>query len=257
MKFSAIVAASLFLMGCSKQVIQTDEPQLARSSTQSRAAASTIQFSGRTWNVKSGTSKMGPGPNYWDASSVWVDANGWLHLKIHKNPANGRWYCAEVYSQEVFGNGIYQFWVEGRIDQMDRNIVLGLFNYSGNDGFDEMDIEFATWGRKNANNLNYTVWPATTGFSNFSYSKKITLGSSYTTQRFTRTTNSVSFQTLGGFYNDNSNQIAAATCTSPPSSISTVAMPVHINLWLFSGMKPSNNKDLELVIRQFSFTPLP
>jgi hypothetical protein len=230
-----VLASSLFLIGCTKQTLQTaDTDQISRASTQSKAAATTIQFSGYTWNVKSATGQMGPGPNYWNGSNVWVDANGWLHLKIRKESAK-KWSCAELSTQQLFGNGIYQFWVEGRIDQLDRNVVLGLFNYSGNDGFDEMDIEFASWGSKTANNLNYTVWPATTGFSNFHYSKKISLTGPNTTQRFTRTNNSVYFQSMAGFTNDDNGQFATANCTAPPSSVSTLAMPVHINLWLFRG----------------------
>ena len=70
------------------------------------------------------------------------------------------WLCPEVTSLEKFGFGTYQFVVEGAIDHFDKNIVLGLFNYSGNDGYDEMDIEIARWGNSSYPNLNYTIWPA-------------------------------------------------------------------------------------------------
>jgi len=42
--------------------------------------AQAIEFSGYTWEVRSGTG--GPGPNTFVASNVLVDANGYLHLKI-------------------------------------------------------------------------------------------------------------------------------------------------------------------------------
>jgi len=58
---------------------------------------------------------------------------------------------------------------------MDKNVVLGLFNYSGNDGFDEMDIEWARWGNENYPNCNFTVWPAKEGFTNFSKTEEISL----------------------------------------------------------------------------------
>jgi hypothetical protein len=56
----------------------------------------TIQFSGALWYVKSHSTPVGPGPNYFSDSpcNVWVDAQGRLHLKITRE--EGRWLCAEV-----------------------------------------------------------------------------------------------------------------------------------------------------------------
>jgi len=133
--------------------------------------------------------------------------------------------------------------------------VLGLFNYSGNDGYDEMDIEFARWGNSAWPNLNYTVWPAKSGYSDWNYTKNFTLtGGTYTTQRFTRSASSVVFKSLNGFYDDDTNLYATATCTSPTWSISTLNMPVHMNLWLFDGNAPSDGKEVEIVIHNFKYT---
>lgn len=243
------VIATLSL-SCSKQAAQN----ISATSAVNNETATTIQFSGYTWNVKNG-SHIGPGPNNWSRNNVWVDSNGFLHLKISKDSATGKWYCAEVSTQQTFGFGRWQFWVEGRIDKMDKNVVLGLFNYSGNDGFDEMDIEWARWGNDTYPNCNYTVWPAETGFENFSYVQEVSLSGKNTTQRFTRTSNSVTFQSLQGFRDNNANQFATATCTDPPNSISTLAMPAYINLWLFKGHAPSNGKEVEIIIHKFSYTP--
>jgi hypothetical protein len=106
----------------------------------------TISFSGYQWAVRNTTGKQGPGPNFFNDSSVSVDDKGYLHLWIRKNAATGRWECAEITSKLSFEYGTYLFVVEGVIDKFDKNIVLGLFNYSGNDGLDEMDIEIARWG---------------------------------------------------------------------------------------------------------------
>ena len=237
-------------IGCTKKVAQN----VSTSSSANNATAATIQFSGYTWNVKNGVG-LGPGPNNWSSNNVWVDASGFLHLRISKDPITGKWNCAEVSTQQTFGFGKWQFWVEGRIDQMDKNVVLGLFNYSGNDGFDEMDIEWARWGNRRYPNCNYTVWPAQQGFKNFSYTKEVALSGPNTTQRFMRTSTSVLFQSLQGFVDDNSNQLATATCTNPPNSISMLAMPAFINLWLFQGRAPSDRKTVEIIIHKFSYTP--
>jgi hypothetical protein len=247
----AIVALAT---GCKKNSA-TDEafsPTPQSESTPHARAATTIQFSGYTWNVRNSTG--GPGPNTFSSNNAWVDASGRLHLKITKNAATGQWSCAEIYSTQNFGIGTYQWQVEGAIDKFDRNIVLGLFNYSGRNEYDEMDIEFARWGNNAWPNLNYTVWPAASGYSTWSHTKNFTLSGTYTTQRFTRSLNSVVFKSMGGFYNDDTNLFETATCTSPASSISTSAMPVHMNLWLYGGNAPSDGNEVEVIIHNFKFT---
>lgn len=240
------------LLSCSKQEVL--KVPLDTSGQEENKVAATIQFSGYTWNVKNGN-HLGPGPNRWSKNNVWVDSLGHLHLKITKDVTTGKWYCAEVSTQQTFGMGRWQFWVEGRIDKLDKNVVLGLFNYSGNDGFDEMDIEWARWGNGNNPNCNFTVWPAENGFNNFSFSKEISLHGKRSTQRFTRTDSSVFFQYLRGFTNHNQQTYASATCKMPPYSISNLNMPAYINLWLFQGKAPSNEKEVEVVIHKFTYKP--
>jgi hypothetical protein len=251
----AIVA---IIASCKKNVSTVNDASAGTHQTNNAnvRAATTVQFSGYTWTIRNtGSSSEGPGPNIFSGSNAWVDSNGWLHLKISKNTSTGKWNCAEIYSNQSFGYGTYQWQVDGPIGSLDKNIVLGLFNYSGNDGFDEMDIEFARWGNSAWPNLNYTVWPAQSGFSDWNYTKDFTLtGGTYTTHRFTRSASSVVFKSLNGFYNDDTNLFATATCTSPAWSISTLNMPVHMNLWLFNGNAPSDGKEVEIVIHNFKFT---
>lgn len=110
------------------------------------AQARTLKFSGYEWEVRS-AGLQGPGPNRWDPENVSVDSKGQLHLKITK--VADEWRCAELTLKKRLGFGRYQFQVIGRIDQLDRNIVLGLFNYPtpdvGKEGTNEIDIEFARW----------------------------------------------------------------------------------------------------------------
>src|SRR6478672_3589613 len=56
------------------------------------ASAATLQFSGYTWEVRSG--EGGPGPCHWSAANAFVDAAGQLHLKLSQE--DGVWSCAEV-----------------------------------------------------------------------------------------------------------------------------------------------------------------
>jgi hypothetical protein len=253
-KFSLWVLL-LLMVSCLEESDSLQKQSTAPSVNTVARAATTLQFSGYTWNIKnSAGAQWGPGPNYWNGANVWVDANGWLHLKITKN-ANGTWNCAEVSTVQKFGYGTYQWKVEGPVNSLDKNVVLGLFNYSGNDGYDEMDVEFARWGNVNNPILNYTIYPATVGKPTFHEALNFSMSGTYTTHRFKRTSSSVVYKSLHGHVDNDANLFATTTCSSPPYSISKLSMPVYMNLWLFQGMAPSNGTSIEIVIHEFKFIP--
>ena len=250
---SYLVTLAILTASCA---VKINSHNVSKDST-AKTFAKTISFSGYTWKITTSKSTQGPGPNYWNSNNAWVDDNGWLHLKITKNPLTHRWECAEVSSQKKFGYGTYQWQVEGRIDSLDKNVVVGLFNYSGNNGHDEMDIEFARWGNAAWPNLNYTLWPAAEDTAVSSYTNKISMKqNNYSTQQFIRTADTVFFKSFYGFRFNDQDLFGAKTFSVPSASISTLDMPVMMNLWLFKGLPPSNDKEVEIVIRSFKFSPL-
>lgn len=216
----------------------------------------TVIFSNEAWLVKGSVEKTGPGPNYWDSKNVRVDNTGGLHLRINRDSLTGHWRCAEIISLKLFGYGTYEFSIANGANILDKNVVLGLFNYSGNDGFDEMDIEVARWDFNNHPNLYYSVWPAYnsngTKWTNASFFDP---PSTYTIHRFTRTPHIVMFQSLG--LSDSGTIIQNFSQSDYDSaSISRVPMSVHINLWLYRGNAPTTGNDVEIVIRSFKYFPL-
>ena len=220
--------------------------------------AGTISFSGYTWVVRS-SGKGGPGPNYWDPDNVSVDADGCLHLKLTKR--NDRWYCSEVYTEKRLGFGRYEFSIVGRVDKIDKNVVVGLFNYPtsdvGPDATHEIDIEFAQWGNASAPVGNYTVWPATNTLRQASKPFSFALNGDSSTQSFTWSATNVFFQSQQG-HDDAKSRPFASWLYQPPNpatGISQKPMPVHINLWCFKGQPPSDGQQVELIIRGFKFTP--
>ncbi len=223
------------------------------------ALSQTLKFSGYEWQVKSGES-LGPGPNAWNPANVWVDKKGWLHLKISHH--DDKWDCAEVQMTKSLGFGTYQFQVIGRIDQLDRNVVLGLFNYPtrdiGPDGTNEIDIEFAHWGLADAPIGNYTIWPAKEGVKETSQTFRFMLNGEATTQRFTWDSKSILLQSLHGHRNDNKEEFGHWLFQPEDyqDRIPQHPIPVLINLWLFRGNAPTDGKEVELVLRSFKFTPL-
>jgi len=171
--------------------------------------AKSLTFAGRSWTVRpTGDGSPGPRnyPNHWSDNNAWVDASGQLHLKISKK--GGKWYCAEVCSDDELGFGRYEWYVTGRIDELDRNVVLGLFPYMGPAGRNEIDIETAAWGKVNGTRGNFTVWPAKGGLPKSSKRFSFSLNGDQTTHRLNWQRVSVFFQMLQGHRTDNDNEIA-------------------------------------------------
>lgn len=226
--------------------------------TYASATTNTIDFSGYSWIVKVGTG-MGPGPNSWSDKNVWVDSKGYMHLKLSYDAATAKWICAGVTSVKSFGHGTYQWKVQGPVSSLDKNVVVGLFHYAGPDGFNEMDVEFAKWNVDTNPNVNYSVYPATNSkIAAQHYTAKWTqTDGTASTHRYTWTAGSVTFKSMNGFYEDDTNLFASNVFTPPTTSIPTIDMPIKMNLWCFRGLAPANGQSVEVIIREFKFTAAP
>ncbi len=245
----------------STEVTTKSSPVPTEKQPPSARGERTIQFSGYEWVVRDNGSELsGPGPNQWDGNNVWVDKSGDLHLKL--THVEDGWHSAEVTMTQRLGFGMYQFQVIGPIDQLDPNIVLGLFNYPteevGPDGTNEIDIEFAHWGDPNTPIGNFTIWPSITGIEQTSNSFPIKLNGTYTTHRFLWESQRIFFQSLHGHTDDNENEFTnwLYQPNEPSIHISQQPMPVHINLWLFQGQPPIDGNEVEIIIHNFTFKPI-
>ena len=219
-----------------------------------------IGFSGYDWWVKasSGTNQLGPGPNYFSDSTnnVWTDAQGWLHLRI-TNRSN-QWQCAEIVSARTFGYGSYRFELGSRVDDLDTNVVLGLFTWSDDPVYAdrEMDVECSRGFAADANNAQFTVQPYNLSGHYSRY--QVPAGLADTTHLFTWQSNSVSFQCQSGSYSPNpnpTNVIGAWTFANASAVPRTGDENVRINLWLLFGHTPMDGREVELVIKSFQFVP--
>lgn len=208
-----------------------------------------IGWGGRTWQVKSSQSKVGPGPNYFSASgeNVWVDAWDRLHLQITSR--NGRWNCAEIIGADSFGYGTYTFDIASPLDDLDPNVVLGLFTWSDKSAYNhrEIDIEFARWGAaSDPTNAQYVVQP----YSIAGHLQRWTLptGAAPTTHAFMWRSGRVDFASVASGWNHSWAYIG-----------SDVPKPggenPRLNLWLFGGTPPTDGLAVEIVVNSFSFTP--
>ncbi|QJX80968.1 glycoside hydrolase family 16 protein [Priestia megaterium] len=223
----------------------------------------TINFSGYEWTVRNSLSLQGPGPNYFSGNddSVWVDDAGRLHMKI-KN-IDGKWYGSEIRNKQALGYGEYRFYMSSKVDVLDKNVVLGLFTYDHNSNdaeaneYREIDIEFSKWGEDESENSQYSLQSTYQRPDRFKMFNSYLEDGDYTTQSFNWTPNSINFESLYGHYKVppadyfRYNSFTYTGDGIPKPGLATT----HINLWLLKGMAPSNNKEVEVVIKGFEFTP--
>lgn len=222
--------------------------------------ARTITFSNLIWEVKDGFG--GAGRNYWSNENAFVDENGWLHLKI--THVKGKWYCSEIHTTTPLGFGQYWFYIIGQIDNLEPNVVFGLFNYpsKGNapDKTNEIDIEFSKWGvpGPTASNISYTVWPSILEPNKTVLSYTMKLSGDYSTHGFTWDKDKIFYQSGYGHYKDYSNPILTWLFAPPDfeNRIPQKELPTHINLWLNNGKPPVDGHEVEIIIKKFCYKPL-
>ncbi|MFH0880197.1 MAG: hypothetical protein V2A34_10835, partial [Lentisphaerota bacterium] len=229
------------------------------------AHATTLNWAGKTWTVKQGGPK-GPGPNYWSATTncVWVDVNGYLHLKTKY--FSNHWYCAEIYTEERYPYGEYRMQVESAVTNLDTNIVFGFFLYQNeefhyplNIGIPEIDIEFARQfkdmgpGHNTSFGVQQTIVEGQRVPTNSCYFFTSNTVDKLTTHRFVWTHENLFFQTYTGHGAPGSGSIMAQWTRSSnavygiPSD--NMKLSLHLNCYAFLGRAPQRPQDTEIIIR--------
>jgi hypothetical protein len=209
-------------------------------------SATSLTFAGYQWTVKSSTTPIGPGPNLFDAKGPFVDSSGALHLQILKTKAG--WECSEVILNPTLGYGTYSWTVDGPVSTLDPNVVLALFTYDDSNSVPwnrEIDFEASRFAnRRESTNAQYVVQP----YNISGNLHRITLGNkSVTTVTMTWVPGTVTFSAD-----------SLPLWTNSSSSVPTSATEqVHMSLWLFKGVPPSNSQPVSVEVTNFQFTPSP
>ena len=104
---------------------------------------------------------------------------------------------------------------------------------------------------------NLTVWPVAAGLKQVSKTFPFVLAGDDATHRFAWRRDRIVFQSLNGHRQDGDQPLAEWTYSPPEPArfISPQPMPVHINLWLFKGQPPKDGREVEVIIRDFKYTP--
>jgi hypothetical protein len=215
----------------------------------------TLQFSGYTWGVKASPSPVGPGPNFFSSqeSDVFVDASGRLHLKIVQR--EGSWWCSEIVNTQSLGFGTYIFTLTSPVDQLDPNVVLGLFTWDDlapQYNFREIDIEFSRWGDPQGLNSQYVIQPYTPTGNIHRFGT--TRFGSLSTHLIEWRADGVRFLSYQGSPANPGAQIQTWSYTgadNPPPG----AENARLNLWLMDGKPPTDDKEVEVVVESFRFIP--
>lgn len=216
-----------------------------------------LSFSGYDWWVKNYAEAVGPGPNYFSdaTNNVWVDGNGWLHLRItHRTNA---WQCAELVSARTFGQGSYRFELNSAADSLNSKVTLGLFTWSDDPAYThrEIDVECGRWENPaDVNNSQFVVQPFDAPGQLVRY--RVPPGLTNSTHLYVWETNRISYQAQTGAYSSlATNLISSWVFTNTPAVPRTGDENVRLNLWLVNGSPPTDNNEVEVVVKSFNFVP--
>ncbi|MCP5094957.1 MAG: hypothetical protein GY943_05330 [Chloroflexi bacterium] len=218
-----------------------------------------LRFSGFLWDVKDSSEPVGPGPNHFsgDPRDVWVDGNGRLHLKVVAR--NGTWYSTEIVSRETVGYGTYIFKTTGAIDELDENMILGLFTWDNDapaEHYREIDVEYARWGNlADPTNAQFVIQPWDTPGNLLRF--QANLSGETATHAFAWHQDFVQFSSGNGHdYPIQVNDLFASwTYTNTNGIPADGPANARINLWLMNGNAPANGQPAEIIIDAFAYLP--
>lgn len=223
-----------------------------------------LDFAGYSWRVKN--TFQGPGPNLFSDApqNARVLGDGSMLLGIDR--PDSAWRCSEVVLEEALGYGRYRFVTRGRMDQLDPNIVFGLFIweyvacYAGDVMWwnppNEFDIEFSRWGDPNALPAQFVAQP-------FDWPGNISRFGIPDVPEAIRITSEFDWRPDGmvcrAWIGDADEPTPATrlhewTYTGPHLPRPGQAR-VHLNLWLKDGAGPQNGQSAAVIVEDFVFTP--
>jgi hypothetical protein len=248
------VTCILFTGGC--MVDRSDDNTLPAEMEPKRI----LTFAGHEWGVKYGD-QLGPGPNDFSDSedSLWVDEDGRLHMTIIKR--GGKWFCTEAINRQSLGYGSYVFTLNSRVDQLDENIILGMFTWDTHApeyNYREIDFEFGKWQKPENENSQFVIQPWTREGNTHRYDITYDGPTETTTHVMDWRPDGIHFQSYYGEYSENppaENMIHSWTYTgkdNPPPG----GENIRINLWLVWGDIPTDDKNVEVIIEDFKYIPM-
>lgn len=118
-----------------------------------------IHFSGYDWKVRSGGGDIGGAYCNYEASNVWVDAKGYLHVLM--NEEGEQWHCAGLTMTHSLGYGTYRFAVSDS-SQFPPSATFDMFMRPDHEDPDErsgFSIALGQKGKEGAPNAAFVIQP--------------------------------------------------------------------------------------------------
>ena len=205
----------------------------------------------------------GPGPNNFGRSSanVWVDSRGRLHLRI--THVGGQWFAAELTLVDSLGFGEYRFKVEAALDDFDPKVIFGLFLWEYQPCWrpenwwnapNEIDIEFGRFGDPLNPPAQFVVQPHTRDGNRHQFPLVTDGPLSPTTHAFEWRHDEVLFRSWHGHADEpQAGDVIETWLYAGPDNARPEEPRVHINLWLFQGIAPSDGREVEVIVTDFTF----
>lgn len=209
-----------------------------------------IHFSGYQWIARAAGSDRGGAPRFYDPANAWVDAKGYLHLRMDER--NGKWYCAEINLKRSLGFGTYRFVVQDT-SHLPPTAVVGMFTYnegSASDSRNELDIELSKWGDPSRRNAQYVVQPFYVPENVYRFNAP----AGTLTYSFRWEPDRAAFKTSQGGARGHGERVVSqhAFTVGIPNATGQTA---HIDLYDFHYSKLLTHKPAEVVIEKFEYLP--
>ncbi len=215
---------------------------------------STFQFGNTTWNKRTSEKRAGPGNNIFGIhkQNISIDKNGCLVLQIRKKGDN--YSCAEVYSTFFFKEGKYEIIVKTNAEHFTPEMVLGifLFDSSSPPHFNEIDIEFSQWGRKENKNSQFAIHT-----NNKILVHRFLLPKEKIITKYIIDVSQQNITISSLLYNQNNKEyyVIDKNTFNRPDEFKFQSTRFHFNLWLTKPLKRKIRKSTKVTITSFKYTP--
>jgi len=226
-------------------------------------ALQTFNWAGYTWTIS--PYAIGSGIVSGNASNVWIDASGYLHLDLSK--IGTTWYGAEVATTNNFGFGHFYYVLNAPVTSMEAQDVIAGFTYGpqngvGKDGTNEIDVEFSKWNNASwwpiGDNLDFAIYPNSAlwkGKLRHVEDDIAYTGTNTCTVRIDWSSTSVTESVWNGVVSTTASPSTAVntwTYNGTTTTIPQLASPFLLNIWSY-GVAPT--QPVDAVIQSFAYYP--
>ncbi|RXH58107.1 hypothetical protein [Granulicella sibirica] len=118
-----------------------------------------LHFSGYDWKVQTGLGDRSGEVCDYEASDVWVDGQGFLHMLMGQE--GGQWHCVGLRLTRSLGYGSYRFVVSNSA-RLPPSAVVQVFTYLDSEDSAHrtgLGIQLSRWGKPSEDNAGYLVAP--------------------------------------------------------------------------------------------------